>query len=217
MKLIIAPNLSTRYKDREQSADQLAEYLREFVSAKVGNYFIFFPSYEYLRQAELCLSFPGAEVYSQTRDMDIESRLSFLEHFPSNPECSHVGLLVMGGPFSEGIDLPEDRLIGVAVVGVGMPQISFENDLIREYRDQKEEDGFAYAYRDPGLNKVMQALGRLIRTENDVGAGLLIDTRYLTSPYREPIGKRYPNYEVVLSEDDLKNSLASFYKKAKLI
>ena len=217
MKLLLAPYVSTKYKDRKGSLSDLCSLLELFVAGRKGNYFIFFPSYEYLRQAELCLSFPGAEVYSQTRDMDIESRLSFLEHFPSNPECSHVGLLVMGGPFSEGIDLPEDRLIGVAVVGVGMPQISFENDLIREYRDQKEEDGFAYAYRDPGLNKVMQALGRLIRTENDVGAGLLIDTRYLTSPYREPIGKRYPNYEVVLSEDDLKNSLASFYKKAKLI
>lgn len=210
MKLLIAPNLSTRYKDREQSADQLAEYLHEFVSAKVGNYFIFFPSYEYLHLLEGKLSFPGAEVYAQSKDMGEEARLELLSVFAPNPRVSHVALLVLGGTFAEGIDLPSDRLIGVAVVGVGLPQVNFTNELIKE---QKGEDGFDFAYKHPGMNKVMQALGRLIRSEEDSGAALLIDDRYLHADYRALLSKRYPDYQLVRSKGDIRRSLTAFYKK----
>lgn len=210
MKLLIAPNLSTRYKDREQSAGQLAEYLQEFVAGKVGNYFIFFPSYEYLHLLEPKLDFPGAEVYAQSKDMNEEARLELLSVFAPNPTVSHVALLVLGGTFAEGIDLPSDRLIGVAVVGVGLPQVNFTNELIKE---QKGEDGFDFAYKHPGMNKVMQALGRLIRSEEDSGAALLIDDRYLHSDYRALLSKRYPDYQVVREKGDISRSLASFYKK----
>ena len=119
----------------------------------------------------------------------------------------------LGGAFSEGIDLVSDRLIGVSIVGIGLPMVSPSVDLIREYYDKKEQKGFEYAYMDPGMNKVMQAVGRLIRSEEDRGAALLIDDRYLREEYRSLFQRRWSTYEVVVSPEDLKEELKEFYRK----
>lgn len=215
LKLIVAPSISTRFKDRAKSYDEVARYLEAFVGSKVGNYFIFFPSYEYLRNIEERFSFQDAKVYSQNKDMTRIEKEEFLEHFRKSPEKTHVGLLIIGGSFSEGIDLVDDRLIGVGIVGVGLPQLSFERDLIGEHYEKKGLKGFDYAYKFPAINKVMQAMGRLIRSETDKGAALLIDDRYLSSDYRAVLERSYSGYEVAFSPKEVEESLESFFPKGK--
>lgn len=213
MKVYFAPMVSTRYKDRDASLEEVASYLEAFVNAKVGNYFLFFPSFEYLSKIKDLLHFSNAAIYEQEKSMDEDKRAIFLSCFKENPSFSSVGLLVIGGAFSEGIDLVGSRLEGVAIIGVGLSQPSFEKEEIRHYFDEENGEGFAYAYRAPGINRIMQGLGRLIRSETDKGVALLIDDRYLKQEYRSVIGRRYPDYEVVTAPNELKEDLSSFYHK----
>ncbi len=215
-KVMVASEVSVRYRDREASYPKVAAYLKSFVAAKKGNYFVYFPSYEYLQKVRPYLDFPDASILVQDRKMKEEEKLDFLASFAPDPKVTTVGLLVLGGAFGEGIDLVSDRLIGVAIVGVGMPQVGFENNLLRDYFDGKEKLGFLYAYKNPGVSKVLQALGRVIRSESDVGAALLIDDRYAGSDYSSLLLRRYPQLERVHSESEVKESLESFYsEKAK--
>lgn len=214
-KKLVAPKISVRYKDREGSYREVARYLSAFVSAKTGNYFLYFPSYKYLESIRPYLDFPGCDVLAQSRRMSEEEKLDFLASFTFAPKTTTIGLLVLGGAFSEGIDLPEDRLIGVAVVGVGMPMVCYENDRLKDYYERKEGEGFNFAYKYPGINKVTQAIGRVIRSESDVGAALLIDDRYLRGDYRPTLERLWPDYEVVLSPEEVEEALFSFYKKGK--
>lgn len=161
------------------------------------------------------LHFEKAATFEQEKSMNEDERELFLSSFKENPSFSCVGLLVLGGAFSEGIDLVGSRLEGVAIVGVGLSQPSYEKEEIRRYFDKENGEGFAYAYRAPGINRLMQAVGRLIRSETDKGVALLIDDRYLKEDYRSVIGRRYPDYEVVTQPDELKEELVSFYRKAK--
>ena len=139
-------------------------------------------------------------------------KIRFLDNFQANPKTTHIAFAGLGGIFSEGIDLLHDRLIGAIIVGVGLPQISYERDLIRNYFNENEENGFEYAYVKPGMNRVMQAVGRVIRSEEDVGAVLLIDERYMHRQYQDLFKAEWNNYRVVLTIDDLKDELVSFYK-----
>ena len=210
---MLAPTISTRYKDREKTYQDVANYLRAFVGGKLGNYFIYFPSYEYLDKVMPYLSFPKADVFFQEREMSDDEKDLFLSRFLSSPKKTTVGLLIIGGSFSEGIDLVDDRLIGVAVVGIGLPQICYEREQIRAYYEKKNGTGFDYAYRNPGMNKVMQAVGRLIRSEHDKGAALLIDDRYMQNEYRDLFSRLWTSYDVVTSPEDIKANLEEFYKK----
>lgn len=205
--IYIAPKISTRYKDRANSYKEVAEYLKEFVDSDLGNYFIYCPSYEYLENIKGLLRFDKAKLFIQEAMMNEDEMKAFLSLFQEKPKESHVGLLVIGGAFAEGVDLVGDRLSGVAIIGVGLPMVSFEKEAIKKYFLSKGEDGFAYAYKDPGINKVMQALGRVIRSENDVGKALLIDDRYLKAEYRDTISRRYPNYKVVFNSKELAEEL----------
>lgn len=211
--VMIAPKVSVRYKDRGKSYPEVASYLKEFVLAKTGNYFLYFPSYEYLQSIRPFLDFPGSSILVQGKKMSEEEKKGFLDSFSPNPTSTTVGLLILGGAFSEGIDLVSDRLLGVAIVGVGLPQMNFQNNLIRDYYAQKGGDGFAYAYQNPGLGKVMQALGRVIRSEEDVGAALLIDDRYLRKEARSLLERTHPSYEVVTNPSEVGESLGNFYSK----
>ena len=213
LKILIAPKVSVRYKDRAKSYPEVAQYLMNFVRSKTGNYFLYFPSYEYMESIRPYLDFSGCNLLIQGRKMSPEDREHFLSAFTPNPTQTTIGLLILGGAFSEGIDLVSDRLIGVAIVGVGIPQINHENNLIRAYREEQGESGYDFAYKFPGINKVTQAVGRLIRSETDIGAALLIDDRYLHRDYREQFARIWPDYEVVLQPDEVKEALASFYKK----
>ena len=211
LKLLVAPKISTRYKHRQETAPLVANYIKEFVSHKVGNYFVYLPSYEYLN---LILPYLGCDYFEllvQEKDMSEAEKEQFLSCFVDSPKKTMLGVAVLGGAFSEGIDLVGERIIGVAVVGVGLPQLCFERNLIKDYYDKTKKKGYEYAYISPGINKVMQALGRVIRSEKDRGIALLIDDRYLTEEYHDLFKTTYSNYEVVTSIDDIKEQVENFW------
>ena len=211
--LLAASDVSSRYQRRtETEFRRIAEYLRITVSAKTGNYLAFFPSYEFLGKVEKVLRIPGTEILVQEKEMDEDQRRAFLSVFAKADGNSRLGLCVMGGAFSEGIDLAEDRLIGCIVVGTGLPAINPESELVKEYFDAAGKDGFDYAYRYPGMNKVRQAAGRLIRTDRDRGVILLLDDRFLTPRSRS----LFPLEWADLRRTDLsriEEELNSFWKK----
>ena len=211
MKVLVAPKISVRYKNRQDTATKVADYIKEFVSHKIGNYFIYVPSYEYLQMLVPLLQSEDYELLVQEKDMSEIEKEMFLSCFIDKPKKTMLGVAVLGGAFSEGIDLVGERIIGVAIVGVGIPQICFERDIIRNYFDKTEKKGYEYAYISPGINKVMQALGRVIRSETDRGVALLIDDRYLTKPYQVIFKNMYSNYEVVTSKEDIKEQVENFW------
>ena len=186
LRLLVYDRVSTLYRHRDNTKGQVARAINSLVSQKTGNYLIFFPSYEYLMmvlevfQADC----PDGDVIVQAPAMSEEEREAFLNRFDRENRQSLIGFAVMGGIFGEGIDLVGDRLTGAVVVGVGLPGISLEKELIRDYFAVQHNSGFEYAYQYPGINRVMQAAGRVIRTETDRGVVLLIDQRYGTHRYR---------------------------------
>ena len=214
LKVMVAPNISIKYKNRNATIEKVASYIKEFVSGKVGNYFVYVPSYEYLTSLLPYLEFDGdVNLIVQEKDMDDRSKQDFLSCFAENPVKTTIGIVVLGGAFGEGVDLVSDRLIGVAVIGVGIPQICFERDRIREYFSSVGKDGYLYSYVNPGINKIMQAVGRVIRSENDKGVALLIDDRYLTKTYSDLFENKWPNYEVVTSKEEIKDIVNAFWKR----
>lgn len=210
-KLIINDNISIKYKDRDKTLLEVAGEINAFVSKKVGNYIIFVPSFEYLNKLKPLLKENVDFVY-QKSSMNNDDKNNFLEKFKENPEKTLVGVCVISGSFSESIDLAGNRLIGVVIVGVGLPQVNFENNLIKDFYVSKGINGYQFAYTNPGINKVLQAIGRVIRTEDDKGIALIIDTRYKMSYYREILEKRYSNIAKITNTSDLEDVLNSFYK-----
>lgn len=210
--LMVAPKISVRYKNRQDTFKEVRDYIHELVNGKVGNYFIYCPSYEYLESMIPYLD-GDYDLNIQDRDMNEEEKEAYLSCFVDNPERTTLGLCVIGGAFSEGIDLVGERIIGVVVIGVGLPQICYERDVIKEYFDKKDGLGYNYAYVAPGMNKVMQAVGRVIRSESDKGVALLIDDRYLTDDYHDMFKNSWSHYEVVTSKEDIKETIDNFWKK----
>jgi len=213
LDLMVLPNVSIRYKNREKTYELVSDYIKALVAGHVGNYFIYVPSYEYLENLQPYLVDGDYTLIVQEREMTEQDRRQFLSCFVDKPETTTVGLAVVGGAFGEGIDLVSERLIGVVVVGIGLPQICFERDLIRTYFEEKYGKGYSYSYKNPGVNKVMQAVGRVIRSETDRGVALLIDDRYLSSSYSNLFEKNWNHYKVVTSIEDVKEEVANFWKK----
>lgn len=184
--LMLASNTSTRYRHRERTRDRVVRAIAAFVSGKPGNYLLFFPSYRYMEMVQEAFSaaHPRIRTIAQSPGMTEFEREAFVEHFAADPEEPLIGFAVMGGIFGEGIDLIGDRLAGAVIVGVGLPGISPERNLIRDYFAGRNGRGFEYAYLFPGINKVFQAAGRVIRSETDRGGVLLIDDRFGTARYR---------------------------------
>ena len=213
MLMMIAPNISIKYKKRLESYQIVSDYIKTFISHQKGNYFVFTPSYEYLNNLIPYLDEINAKIVVQTTDMDDIKKQKFLDNFTLNPDKTTVGVVVLGGAFSEGIDLVSDRLIGAVIIGVGLPKVSFELDAIAKYYDKLGMPGLDYAYVDPGMNKVMQAVGRVIRSEKDKGAILLIDERYTLNKYQDLFKSEWRNYQVVFNKEDINQLLLQFYKK----
>ena len=211
LKIMIAPKVSIKYKDRDSSIEEVKSYIRAFVSKKTGNYFVYVPSYEYLDKLLEDFEFEDADCFIQTREMSDIEKEDFLLNFESNPSKTCIGFLVIGGAFSEGIDLVSDRLIGAVVVGIGLPKINFESDEIANYFNENGLPGKDYAYLNPGMNKVMQAVGRVIRSETDKGAVLLIDDRYLLQQYRDLFKTEWSDYDVVFSPKEVEETLNDFF------
>ena len=214
--LMIDNGVSTLYKNRNASYSYIVEDIKNFVKSRLGNYFVFFPSYEYMENVYNLLS-GDFEVIKQDRNMDDKQKSEFLSHFESNPNKTTIGFVVLGGSFGEAIDLIDDRLIGVVIVGVGLPQINFKSDLVKEYFMKKGMNGFDYAYVNRGINNVMQAMGRLIRSENDKGAILLIDQRYTNYNYRKIFRGNFKNYHIIYSSEEIGKMCESFWRRHKII
>lgn len=173
--------LNMRFSQRDNNIDKLCKLINRFKEVEVGNYMAFLPSYQYLDKlySRYCEIYGDENTICQKEVLREEERVEFLNNFKEDSNV--LAFCVIGGVFSEGIDLPGKRLIGCIIVGVGFPRISNEGDIIRNYY---EDNGFDYAYIYPGINKIMQAAGRVIRTEEDKGRILLIDDRYSTIKYK---------------------------------
>ena len=200
-KLLIANDVTSRYVRRNAAEyNKICRYIDDIVSAKKGNYFVFFPSYRYMLDVYQIFVTMFEDKYSvsvQSSNMDEESREIFLDGFRKENERTHIGFLVLGGIFSEGIDMRGDALIGNIIVGTGLPQVCTERELLKDYFNTYADNGYEYAYEYPGMNKVMQAAGRLIRTESDVGILALLDERFLGSRYRSIFPREWADYEEV--------------------
>jgi len=146
--------------------------------------------------------------------MTEKERETFLAQFSTDNSETLIGFAVMGGIFGEGIDLVGERLIGAVVVGVGLPQLGFERDLIKGYFDKHNGSGFAYAYQYPGFNRVLQATGRLIRTETDRGIIVLIDERFTHARYRRLVPEHWRRCQVIQSESEIQDHLENFWSQS---
>ena len=211
--LLIADRISTKYKDRTQSLNEIVSIIKNTIRCRQGNYMIYFPSYSYMRAAYSLFTaqFPETHTIIQQGSMKEEEREAFLEEFDGNNNETLIGFCVMGGIFSEGIDLKGDRLIGTVIVGVGLPQINLTQDIIREYYDRLEDNGFCYAYQYPGINKVLQAAGRVIRDENDRGVVVLVDERFTSPSYLSLLPEHFNGFECVRESEKLHEYIEPFW------
>nr|MBC8504363.1 ATP-dependent DNA helicase [Chloroflexota bacterium] len=202
VSLLIHNKIATKYKQRSDSYAPIAAAIEAICNAQKGNYLVFFPSYAYLVAVLEFLQekLPERQLLVQDRGMSESAREAFLAQFSINNQETLVGLAVMGGIFGEGIDLVGERLIGAVVVGVGIPQLGLERDLIKTYFDEQNGRGFAYAYQYPGFNRVLQATGRVIRTETDRGIIVLLGERFTHARYRRLFPTHWRGFQVVQSE-----------------
>ena len=213
--LFIGTDVSTRYTRRGESTYQrFARYIAVMAEQKKGNYMAFFPSYRFLEEVHTCfLECVDHEVDSicQVSYMDEEQREEFLEEFEREREKSLVAFCVMGGIFSEGIDLTDDKLIGAVIAGTGLPQVCTEREILKQYFNAADMDGFDYAYLYPGMNKVLQSAGRVIRTESDRGVILLLDDRFRAMRYREVFPREWQQYQLG-SVKNLEQEIRTFWE-----
>ena len=213
--LIIGRDVSTRYTQRGQIMyRRIAEYIAAVAEARRGNYMAFFPSYRFMEDVyeEFIRRAPGITAVVQSQFMDDKEREQFLQRFEALDSAGLVGFCVMGGIFSEGIDLAADRLIGAVVVGTGLPQVCNDREIVKQYFDSRGMDGFDYSYRYPGMNKVLQSAGRVIRTENDRGIIVLLDGRFCQKQYQELFPREW-KVSRICSVGDIKEEAERFWEE----
>lgn len=198
--LMVAEDVSSRYTRRSPSEyRKVADYIRIVTQSRPGNYMVCFPSYQYMGEIEEILEEEPlkADLLVQGQGMGEAEKAEFLEEFEKERSHSLAAFCVMGGVFSEGIDLKEERLIGVIVVGTGLPMVCVEQEVLKGYFDETEEKGFDFSYQYPGMNKVLQAAGRVIRTPGDRGVILLLDDRFLRRDHLELFPREWEHFQVV--------------------
>lgn len=212
---IVGKDVSTTYSNRKRTLPKIVNYIIECAKSKRGNYLVFFPSYEYMWMVheEIKKREVDFSLVAQGDHMKEEEKEEFLALFKEGGEKTHLGLAVLGGHFSEGIDLTLDKLIGVIIIGVGMPKICLERESIKEYYNSIGKNGFDYAYVYPGIIKVLQAAGRCIRTEKDKGVVLLLDDRYFTNKYKSLLPREWFLNILVESEKGIKKTCEHFWKE----
>ena len=214
--LLMGKDVSTKYTRRNRTEyEKIASYIKKAVSCRQGNYFVFFPSYKLMKDVY--------EVYSEMDDtteaimqkagMKETEREEFLERFAEDNNTTLVAFGVMGGIFGEGIDLKHEQLIGVIVVGTGLPQVSNEREILKNYYDKHSENGFDYAFRYPGMNKVLQAAGRVIRTVDDKGIILLLDERFLQKEY-DLLYPREWSHRQICGIEQVQDKISKFWRQA---
>ena len=214
-EILIADRISTKYKYREKSCSTIVEYIKYVIDCKVGNYMVFFPSYKYMVDVynEFEKRYTDINTLIQDSSMAEEERELFLKKFKEDNKNTLIAFAVLGGVFSEGIDLKHNRLIGTIIISVGLPQICLERDIIMHYFNKDEKKGFKYAYMYPGMNKVLQAAGRVIRTEEDKGIIVLIDSRFSDLEYRNLFPKEWKPNKSIKKVKDIENNLNNFWGK----
>lgn len=215
--IMIGRDVSTKYSRRsDREYEKISDYIMEFSTAKMGNYLVFFPSYKMMEDIynKITFRYPFLihEIVMQTSDMCEEQREEFLDNFKENPDKTHMGFCVMGGIYSEGIDLTGNRLIGAVIVGTGLPMVCNERELFRGYYDDINGKGFDYAYLFGGMNKVMQSAGRVIRTKDDTGCILLLDERFLTNSYTSLFPREWWPYSAV-NVGQMKKMMEKFWNE----
>jgi DNA excision repair protein ERCC-2 len=214
LAVLIQDRIQTHFKGRAESLGDVVEAIGTLVQGRCGNYLVYFPSYQYLNDAlqEFQIRFPSVPVLVQRAGMTEPERDAFLAAFSVEHGKMLVGFAVLGGIFGEGIDLVGERLIGAVIVGVGLPQLCVERNLIRDYFRQQKAAGFDYAYTFPGMNRVLQAVGRVIRSETDHGVVLLIDARFDELRYRR-LFPAWWKFVKVRNSDTLQEKVAGFWKQ----
>lgn len=212
LKLIVMNQVNTRYQSREGSKHMIVDTIKEVIHSKKGNYIVFFPSYQYMYQIidELPNDLP-CDLIIQERDMESYLRDIILEKFKTVSDKSQLAFFVMGGMFAEGIDYVGDMLSGVMIVGTGLPMLNESNNQLKTYYEKVFGKGFDYAYTYPGMNKVIQAVGRVIRRDEDYGIAILMDDRFTTKTYLNLFPPEWKHYEIVKRPKDLKPILSSFW------
>lgn len=211
LKVMVNAVIPVEYKFRDRFLEELIKCIHEFVIAKRGKYLIFFPSYGYMEKAHnLFISlYDDIFVPKQQRDMSSKDREAFISLFEDDAHMA--AFAVMGGVFSEGIDLKGEKLIGAVIIGTGFPMLSLENNFIKEFHNARDEQGMGYAYIYPGFNKVLQAVGRVIRSEDDKGAVLLIDRRFMRQEYQDLMPDWWHPTEYVDTAQDIKKKMLEFW------
>lgn len=214
IKVIINNAISTKYHNRANSLLAIVETIHACVLAKNGNYIVFCPSYVYLQQIaqEFANQYPDIHIFLQDTNMNEQQRQEYLSRFETTNKLQ-LAFCVLGGMFSEGIDLKGERLIGTIIVGVGLPQIHPQLDLIKVHFNDINQMGYAYAYQFPGMNKVLQAAGRVIRSDSDKGIVIFIDERFTTRFYRNLLPAQYTHYEVINEPQRVYTSCMRFWQE----
>lgn len=212
--LLIGSDVTSRYTQRsEEQYERMAEYIYKTGLQKKGNYIVFFPSYKMMEEVYgkfLIKNQVQMDCIIQKSGMKEADREEFLAQFTAVRKQSMIAFCVMGGIFGEGIDLKEEQLIGAIIIGTGLPQIGNEREILKQFYDRRSGCGFDYAYRYPGMNKVLQAAGRVIRTVSDVGVILLLDERFLRREYRELFPREWESFEVC-SIESIADKLQEFW------
>lgn len=217
-QLILGTDVSTKYTRRgEDMYRRYARYLIQVARTRIGNYIAFFPSYRFMEEVyevfvDLLKEDQEIKYVMQSQYMSEEAREIFLENFEEDRKHSLMGFCVMGGIFSEGIDLAEDKLIGAIIIGTGLPQVCRERELLKNYFDAHGLRGFDYAYLYPGMNKVLQSAGRVIRTDEDRGVILLLDERFRDGRYQETFPREWKEY-ALCNVENVEDYLETFWKK----
>lgn len=215
--LLVCGQINTRWAAREESLVPIARLIHQMVSAKKGNYLAYFPSYQYLeKEAEVFSKlYPDIRLICQSPQMDDQERADFLQQF-DYPDSSPalLGFAVLGGIYSEGVDLKGEKLLGTAIIGTGLPKVGTEQEILRDYYQQKNHQGYDFAYRYPGMNKVLQAAGRVIRGQNDRGVVLLLDDRFSTPAYLRLFPEHWHHAHIVYDSDGLSKILHDFWSES---
>lgn len=213
-KIMVANDVSTKYTRRnDREYMKIAKYIEVFTRAKKGNYFVFFPSYSFMEKVYKKMNEDiKNSILLQDSNMTEADKEEYLNKFETEREDIKIGFCVLGGIFSEGIDLKHDRLIGAVIVGTGLPMVCTEREIYRGYYDDVNGNGFAYAYLYAGMNKVLQAAGRVIRTYEDIGQILLLDERLLTRQYQELFPREWFPYDIV-NINNVEEKVTEFWDK----
>lgn len=213
LSVSIMDKISTRFSEREDTLPAVCRVIAATISAKRGNYMIFSPSFAYSEALAKAFSakYPKLRILSQRRNMSAREKEEFLREFSNDDKSYLVGFCVMGGIYAEGIDLAGDSLIGAIVVGVGMPGLSYEREAICAYYDEKYEEGKQFAYIYPGMNRVLQAAGRVIRREDDKGVIVLVDDRFDDPIYKKIIPKLWSKMKFIPDAKLLRDKLDEFW------